>query len=81
MGKTPLALQPPTFPEDLLYLWEWFIDLGNARPQGYAGPAPISFSEIKAWSELMGIKLSGWEVEALKDLDIIYIRVVSNVRH
>lgn len=81
MGKKPLALIPPEFPDDLLYLWEWFIDLHGARGQGYSGPPPISFSEIKSWCDLMSITLSGWEVDLIKDLDKTYMRVVSNVRH
>ena len=45
------------------------------------GPTPISFTEIKAWCDLMNIKLSSWEVDLIKQVDSTYMKVVSNVRH
>lgn len=38
-----------------------------------SGPLPISYTEIKAWSELTGAQPSPWEVMAVKRLDQIYI--------
>ena len=74
--KTPLALIPPEFPSVLLHVWEWAIKLINTR-----GDGPVSYSEVKSWSELMRITLSGWEVDLIMQLDATYSGVVNSVRH
>ncbi len=47
-------------------------DLGHANSNGN-GLSPVSYQEIKAWSELTGIELNGWEATTLRDLSIAYI--------
>jgi hypothetical protein len=47
---------------------------------GYNGPMPITYQEIIAWVTLTGNDLSPWEVEVIKRLDKIYVKVVSNGR-
>lgn len=42
-----------------------------------SGPNPITYQEIKAWCELTGVVLSPWEVNAIKRLDAVYMKVVS----
>lgn len=45
------------------------------------GPSALSYLEIKAWSDLMGNTLSPWEVDIIKQIDAIYMKVVNSVRH
>jgi len=47
---------PPHFP----WIWDWFFDF----------PA-VTWAEIKAWSELSGIKPARWESEMLIRLDAL----------
>lgn len=42
-----------------------------------SGPNPISYLEIKAWKELTETPLDGWEVEAIKKLDVVYMGVAN----
>ena len=63
---------------ELGYIWEYFLELSSTRPQGYKGPLPITYQEIKAWKELTNHILSPWEVEVIKRLDQIYVKVVNN---
>jgi len=51
-GKIPqqLADHPPE-PEHLAYLWRWFNEI----------PSPLTWSEIRAWSELSGHRPERWE--------------------
>jgi hypothetical protein len=51
-----------------------FYELSAARPVGMA-VGPIAFSEILAYNQLHHAGLVPWEVEALKRLDITWLRV------
>jgi hypothetical protein len=42
-----------------------------------SGPNPITYQEIKAWKELTQTPLSAREVEAVKRLDLVYMRVMN----
>lgn len=61
LGRPPKELldQPP-FPEDIGYLWKWFLEL--------QGSAELTYTEIKNWSELTGREILAWEVDVLKAL-------------
>lgn len=61
-------------PEELRYLWHWFIELHNSRGAGLAGLDPISYSEIEAWSRLTGNEPETWEIQAIKRIDAIACR-------
>lgn len=61
------------------HIWEWFLDLSLARPVGY-GPTPISFSEIEAYSRLMGVEITPWEVEQLRRIDRLAVVEASKKR-
>jgi hypothetical protein len=76
-GRTPLALQGPEFPELLEYVWTAFLLLNNTRGQGFSGPLPISYQEIDAWQRMTQNTLLPWEIEAVKRLDAVYLRVVN----
>jgi hypothetical protein len=51
----------------------WFHDLDNARGSNGFGPAPISYSELLAWTQLSGVKPASWEIRALRLLDNLYL--------
>lgn len=76
IGKTPLALIMPPFPDILEDVWKLFIDLSNTRSQGYSGPLPITYSEIEAWSRITETPITSWEVSVIKRLDNVYIRAL-----
>ena len=65
-------------PIDLQYLWEWFTCLSSTRGGGW-GPSPITYTEIKAWAELLNIYPSPWEVGMLKVMDNKYLNVVNKL--
>jgi len=62
-AKTP-QLQLPKYPKAFRHLVEWAKDL--------QGKDPLTFSEIKAWADLMHLQLNPWEVEIIMRLDTIY---------
>jgi len=51
--------------------------LSTGRTAGFSGPNPITFEQIKAWKELTGEVLSTRDVEAIKALDTVYIKVMN----
>jgi hypothetical protein len=69
-------LDPPTLPQEALFLWGFFIELHNTRGGGM-GPAPITFSEIEAWQRLTRRQLPAWQIEAIKRMDAAFLRVES----
>tara|TARA_R110002072_G_scaffold196255_1_gene353690 strand:+ start:515 stop:772 length:258 start_codon:yes stop_codon:yes gene_type:complete len=68
-------LDGPDFPTLVSHIWSAFISLSNSRIGGFNGPNPISYDTIKAWKELTETPLSAWEVEAIIEIDLVYMRV------
>ncbi|EAQ9998801.1 hypothetical protein R5S71_004705 [Salmonella enterica] len=69
-GITPdILVNAPALPAGAEYLWEWFITL----TRGSAGE--VTYSEIKAWSELTGIIPTADEVGVIIDLAVIFAEV------
>ena len=60
-------------PESLEYIWMWWCEVQTARQSSGFGPLPISFSEIYAWSVLTQRLLQPWEVQAMRDIDQVYL--------
>jgi len=77
IGYAPRELEPPEFPFLVQHIWSAFISLSTGRTAGFNGPNPITFEQIKAWKELTGQPLSPRDVEAIKSLDAVYVRVMN----
>ena len=45
---------------------------------GFSGPNPITYSEIKGWKEFTHTPLYPWEIEAVKLVDVQYVRVMNS---
>lgn len=60
-------LDGPGVPDGFEYLLGWFYDVGPAETGGM-GPAPLSYSEIRAWRLEQGIELNPWEARILRVL-------------
>lgn len=59
------------FPQDMMQVWKFFIDLHNARSSNGFGVNPISYSDMYGYFKLIGIQPDDWEVETIRRLDII----------
>lgn len=51
-------------------VWEWFKELDRQRTGTGFGFNPISFEAIKAWSDLRGITLLQWQIDAILEMDM-----------
>lgn len=57
----------PEFPKELYYIWEAYLQL--RRPEG------ITYTEIKSWSQLTCCDLLAWEVDTIKTLERVHVKV------
>lgn len=62
-------------PEGLDFIWAVFFELCSGRTSGF-GLNPLSWTDIKAWSDLHAIRLQPWELDALKRLDAVWLRAM-----
>lgn len=56
-------------PESCNQVWKWFIDLNNSRYSNGFGVNPLSYSDIKAYIDLIGIDIEEWELHLIKRID------------
>lgn len=76
LKRTPEELIGPTFPTRYGHVWDMFINLHSGRSYNSGGPNPLSWSDIKAWNDLLHVGLKEWEVRAIKALDGLWLRAV-----
>jgi hypothetical protein len=57
-----------------------FQSLSGGRQPGFSGPAPLGWSDMKAWCELNEIYLLPYEVQLLKMLDLVELNALAKQR-
>ena len=67
-----LDLTPPS--PTISYLLQFFHELCHSRQIGMT-VNPLSFTEIDAWMRLSERTLAWWEIEVIKRLDVIWLKV------
>lgn len=73
----PEELNGPELPEMTEYLWQWFMELHIDRGFTETGPQTVSYQDIKAWADITHRAPRPGEVEAIKRLDYLYLRISS----
>jgi hypothetical protein len=69
-GKMPEELNVEELPDELEYVWNWFRALNAERQYTDMGsPKPLSSEQIKAWQGLEDVRLSAFELKAIRMLD------------
>lgn len=63
----------PEFPDEIEYVWDWFVELHEARTGNGFGPNPLSFTELAHWQALCDTRIQPWEVRAIRAIDNAYI--------
>ena len=64
-------------PTAVAHLWAWFIELSAARGSSGFGPLPIGYGEIDAWARLTMRDPTPAEVTALRRLDGVFLKVMT----
>ena len=71
LGRKPKELaEQPEFPEELRYIWEWYLEM--------RGREPLTFSEMQSWATLTHQKPLAWEVDLVRTLDRLYWRTIND---
>lgn len=77
-GRKLEALESPTeFPRCIAHVWSAFVALNSDRSEGFNGPNPISYQQIKAWKELTETPVTAWEIAAIKRVDVVYMGIAN----
>jgi hypothetical protein len=66
-------------PPSLTYLWQYFWDLNAGRPVSQAGYLPLPAVEIYAWQQVNRIALTRWELNAVRQMDSAFIKVMADM--
>jgi hypothetical protein len=77
LAEIEAELQLPPFPDELFYLWQTYLRLRRRAPAGFAGPQPVGWQDIDAFTRLSGVRLAPWEIGVVEALDEIYLRPAS----
>lgn len=75
VAEWPKEYKQPVPPEIVRDVWEWYWDLRAATEAGFAGPQPVKYSEVKAWSDLMKIPICPEQVRYLRIMDSEYLNI------
>lgn len=80
-GARPALLEDePLIPIACRHVWEWFQALAAARGGNGFGPNPLSYTEIDAYTRLIGVRITGQEITWLRMLDSLYLQNWSETR-
>jgi hypothetical protein len=77
LGYTPQDLIGPVMPDIARHLWDYFLELHRGRTYGASGPNPLSYEGIQAWCNLSGVALYSYEVDVIKELDSMWVRIMN----
>jgi len=69
----PQELEAVDCPEPIRYVWGYFTSMNKRRSWNGTMGNPISNQEMQAWAQPRGIVLSAFDVEALDDLETMYL--------
>lgn len=62
----------PPFPVELGYLWHAFLAIRRRKGGGW-GITPIDYPDVVAYSQAMELRLRPWEIQAIIDLDDLFL--------
>ena len=60
-------------PREVLPLWVAYTQIGRCRSGGL-GAGAISLQEVESWQRLTGVTLTPWELDAIIELDAVFMR-------
>lgn len=75
MEKQDGDFHPPMPPvdEEVEYLISHFFDVGPTMLTGASNSVPLSYAELRAWQDSLGIELQPWEARTIRRLSFEYL--------
>ena len=66
-------LEPYSIPHiSTPYLARWLYDIGPTAA-GSMGEAPLSYRDLAAWQDIMGVRLLPWEAQTILEMSAAYL--------
>lgn len=75
-GKGAEVPDPPDVPDCAVHVLRWFFELSNRRQPAFSGVSPLTFGDIAAWRDLLGVLVEPEEVRMLLDIDAAFRKAV-----
>lgn len=73
-ARPAAELEPVDCPFEVMYLWEYFLDMNKRRTNNGFSKNPVSEVEMQAWQKRHGIRLEFFEYMALDALEDVYTK-------
>jgi hypothetical protein len=74
--KPALLIDEPELNPNIEHIWSWFFQLHHTRGGGM-GPAPLTYQEMSAWSQLLQIEPTPWEISMVMMIDGVWLKTQS----
>jgi hypothetical protein len=71
--RAHLAGAPPVVPEGGEAFWDAFVALSATRTYGFAGPNPISYTEIEAYMRIYRWPLAPHHIHVIRAMDAAWL--------
>jgi hypothetical protein len=69
-----------TLPDSCSYVWSYFKDLHTTRTGNGFGASPITFTEMKAYFDLLQIEPDEWELVLLRKFDNLALDIFAKAQ-
>lgn len=73
-----MLAEQPEAPRNGIHVWAWFLELHQARGGNGFGPSPISFRDLRDWTEMTRTRPEPWEVRAILKIDQAYLNAMAD---
>lgn len=73
----PEELESIDCPLEVLYLWEYFLDMSKRRTGTGFGLNPIPNEGVEAWAHRRGIQLLPFENRLLDELEQLFLSITN----
>ena len=76
-GQADDLLLVPPVPTAVQAVWQAYLSLSAHRRTGM-GPGPIVLTDVQAWCQLQGVRLTPWELDTLTAIDGAALRAANS---
>lgn len=78
-GRTEFreTVEGPGLPDYLRPLWATYREVAEGKAAGGMGPSVLAWTDLRAWSEVTGVRPTAWEAEVLFAMDAAVIAGVT----
>lgn len=75
--EMPEELKPVDCPDNVKYLWEYFLSMSKRRTSNGFGYNPLTDQQVESWARRRGITLLPFENMLLDELEPVFLSIVN----